>query len=111
MPRIVLASSLVAYNLYSLLNGVDKQTPYSCCGLQVQYPDATVEAANVASVLKIGAPDSWTSPTTVSRPELALQPGDSDMYPTVIGNRIPLRDKWVNSTVNNAVLYVDYEVA
>ncbi len=109
MPRITLPSSGVAYNLYARLALVESP-PYSVAGLQVQLPLAAVEAANAGATLKIGTPDSWTSSTDVTRPDISLLEGELDSYPAAPGNTIGLRDKWLKGSVNNQIVYVNYGV-
>jgi hypothetical protein len=103
MPQVTLAASNVAYNLFSKLNTADPQIQQSVQGLQIQVPASV--AANAGALVKIGRPDSRTSPTTISSAEVELNVGDSYLFPAEIGNDISLAERWVNASVANCVLY------
>lgn len=106
MPQITLISSGVAYNLYTLLAAADGQTPKSCSGLTVQVPPTAVEAANAGVIVKIGRPNSASSPTSITNAEVVLQEGGSDSWPNTSINDVSLLEKYVNGSNNNTVLYI-----
>jgi hypothetical protein len=106
MPSITLVDHLVAYNLYTLLHAADPQIPQSVAELAVQCPSADFEAANTGTV-RMGYPDSASSPTTISKPEYGWLPGQD----RTIGaggnlNDISLTERWVQGSADNMVLYV-----
>lgn len=106
MPQFTMASSIVAYSLYSKVNAADPQVQASVAGLQVQVPAAAVVAANAGVIVKIGRPDSRTAPTTISNAEVVLLEGESYVWPNTDNNDISLQEKWINASANNAQVYV-----
>lgn len=104
MPRIVLTSSIVAYNLMTLLKAQNSNFPASPREMNVQVPPAAQEAANAGATLLVGTPNSGTTPTDVTSPELYLSEGDSYLYRVASG--VPASEKYLKGSVNNQVVYV-----
>ncbi len=111
MPQITLSSHLVAYNIFTLAVAADKQVPRSCRGLQVQFPASSITpfAANSGGYVLVGRPNDRATPTSISNPELALAEGDSDNYPVSDNNNISLTEKYINASVDNAIVLLDIE--
>lgn len=106
MPRIVLASTSVAYNLYDKCKTEVANFPQTPRELIIRMPASTIEAANTAaSFTKLGQPDSDDSPTAISQPGAVLVAGD--MPHVFKGDAgVPVKEMWLNASVVNAVLYV-----
>ncbi len=107
--KVVLASHLIAYNLYTLMVAADKNQSKNVRGLQVQLPASSFESANSGATAKLGKPNSGATDVD---PDLALAEGDSDNYPqSGTSNTIALLGISAIASVDNAVLYVNPLVA
>lgn len=104
--RIVLVSNVIAYNLYTLMIAAEPNMGgRSVRGLQVQFPDSSLEAGNSGGTVKLGKPNAAA---TAVDPTLGLAEGDSENYPqNGISNTISLVDISAIASVNNGVLYVN----
>jgi hypothetical protein len=107
--KITLVSNAVAYNLYTLCVAVDPNLFKNCRGLSIQLPDAAIEAANAGASCKIGTSNAAA---TAVDPLIALSEGDTYNFPqSGTANTISLKEIGVIASANNAVLYVNPEVA
>lgn len=108
--KLTLTSSAVAYNLLTLCRAQVANFPRSPSELIIQLPPSAVEAANAGVTVKIGRPDSITSPTDVTGPETVLEEGDSVRYATG-GNSVEAAGKWLKGSGNGVVLYIHGEAS
>jgi hypothetical protein len=105
MPRIVLTSSSVAYNLVTLCQAQNKNFPASPRELEIQMPDTTIEAGNGgADYVKIGSPNSNTAPTDLTTVDQILATADNSRKANERG--IPASEWWLKGSSNNNVLNV-----
>src|ERR1700738_330341 len=106
MPRVVLTSNAVAYNVVTLARAKRANFPLAPTDLSIQVPDNSVEAANAGATLKVGSPDSLVTPTDVTGGEIALLEGDTKVWP---GPNIDAMNKYMKGSVNNQVIYIGAE--
>ncbi len=103
--KITLVSSSVAYDLGALIRAQQPNFPLAPHELIIWMPDATSEAANAGTNIKIGRPNSITAPTDVTGPEVTLQESGTIRYAPSPAN-IEMNTKWAKGSANNVVLYI-----
>lgn len=107
--RIVLVSNAAAYNLWTLCVAADPNAFRNCRGLNIQFPDQNFELGNAGATVKIGTANAGA---TAVDPVVGLSEGDSYNFPqSGTSNTISLTELAAIASANNAVLYVNPEVA
>lgn len=105
MPRLLLVSNAIAYNLVTLAQAQDKNFPTSPRDLTIQMPATAIEAGNAApDIVRIGSPNSNTAPTDLSTVDYALQ--QSGSIRIALERGVPAAQMWLKGSANNNVINV-----
>lgn len=100
---ITLPSRLVAYNVFALVSAADLNAGRSCRGGNIYIPAAAEVAANAGVSVDWGFANG--AQTDITRPELPpLTESATYNIPQDIKNTYSLQSRWVQASVDNAVI-------
>lgn len=102
---ITLPSRLVCYNVFARINLVDANAGRNCRGGNIYVPEAAEIAGNAGVIVDYGAANAAL--TDITQPELPpMIEGFNYNIPQDIKNSYSLTTRWVQASVDNAVLRI-----
>jgi hypothetical protein len=102
---ITLPLATTVYNIHDRLLLVDLNAGRSCRGGNIYIPTAAEVAANAGVSVDIGAANAAL--TDITQPELGpMVEGDNYNIPQDIKNSYSLKNRWIQASVNDAVVRI-----